>query len=79
MIDWVNDYDDTGAPLLLTSKIPPLGVFQKDNGAKVLSVAVHPGEEYVAASYSDGDIRIYRHPCQSRQVCGYIHYHLQFY
>ena len=31
----------------------------------VLSVCVHPSKRYIAASYSDGEVRIYRYPCQS--------------
>lgn len=45
------------------------GVFRKGiDGVDVSAVTVHPGGRLVAASYRNGDVRLYRYPCQSQQV-----------
>ena len=46
-----------------------LGVFRKGiDGVDVSAVTVHPGGALIAASYRNGDVRVYRYPCQSQQV-----------
>lgn len=45
------------------------GVFRKGiDGVDVSAVTVHPAGALVAASYRNGDVRVYRYPCQSQQV-----------
>jgi hypothetical protein len=46
-----------------------LGVFRKDKvDTMVLAVAIHPTNKLVAVSYDDGNIRIFRYPCQNSSV-----------
>lgn len=39
------------------------------DGVDVSAVSVHPGGSLIATSYRNGDVRVYRYPCQSQQVC----------
>jgi hypothetical protein len=39
------------------------------DGVDVSAVSVHPNNKLIAASYRNGDVRVYRYPCQSQQVC----------
>lgn len=37
------------------------------DGVDVSAVSVHPSAGLIAASYRNGEVRIYRYPCQSQQ------------
>lgn len=45
------------------------------DGVDVSAVSVHPTGKFIAASYRNGEVRVYRYPCQSQQVryCTYTH------
>ena len=47
------------------------GVFDRSQSYGVLAVAVNLTAKVVAASYSNGSIRLYRYPCQTAQVLCY--------
>jgi hypothetical protein len=46
-----------------------IGVFRQGiDDVQVSSVSVHPHGRLIAASYANGDIRVFRYPCISQQV-----------
>jgi hypothetical protein len=45
------------------------GVFRRGiDGVEVSAVSVHPAGSLIAVSYRNGEVRVYRYPCQSQQV-----------
>lgn len=46
-----------------------VGVFRQGiDDVQVSSVSVHPHGHLIAASYANGDVRVFRYPCISQQV-----------
>jgi hypothetical protein len=45
------------------------GVFRQGiDDVQVSSVSIHPHGRLIAASYANGDVRVFRYPCISQQV-----------